>query len=387
MPKPNKKSRRKPPEDELEEEEEHCPHIPLMSMEDKETTKLRFAVGTEVACNTGEDWPEGRVTKQFYTQRSFPPGYCTAYQVEMHDGRLIFAPRDNDHFIGVPAAAKEAEWDAFFSEAVAAGHMSSSEIDSLSDALAELSSAGERRELIDEQIEQAHARALLLWVPAVLAVRVLSMAGARGVVRIAQTCKALRGVAESPEVWECLLERRHALVGAVNVGDDVPQGPTPEHKKPPYYEPTNEGVLAAWQRRLSALRADGSSSQSQQVAGSSRKTRGSSARDAARMGPKALFVSMHTTARGRVISKHCAELTCNMMYKGRLTPRGSIDICANAVIPDPNRPRHPFGWGRDCGPGLACGVHGCAAAPEQFATGSCSDDMFARSSEAPHSHR
>ena len=80
------------------------------------------------------------------------------------------------------------------------------------------------------------------------------------------------------------------------------------------------------------------------------------------MGPKALFVSMHTTARGRVISKHCAELTCNMMYKGRLTPRGSIDICANAVIPDPNRPRHPFGWGRDCGPGLACGVHGCAAA-------------------------
>ena len=179
MPKPNKKSRRKPPEDELEEEEEHCPHIPLMSMEDKETTKLRFAVGTEVACNTGEDWPEGRVTKQFYTQRSFPPGYCAAYQVEMHDGRLIFAPRDNDHFIGVPAAAKEAEWDAFFSEAVAAGHMSSSEIDSLSDALAELSSAGERRELIDEQIEQAHARALLLWVPAVLAVRVLSMAGAR----------------------------------------------------------------------------------------------------------------------------------------------------------------------------------------------------------------
>ena len=155
MPKPNKKSRRKPPEDELEEEEEHCPHIPLMSMEDKETTKLRFAVGTEVACNTGEDWPEGRVTKQFYTQRSFPPGYCAAYQVEMHDGRLIFAPRDNDHFIGVPAAAKEAEWDAFFSKAVAAGHMSSSEIDSLSDALAELSSAGERRELIDEQIEQA----------------------------------------------------------------------------------------------------------------------------------------------------------------------------------------------------------------------------------------
>ena len=59
---------------------------------------------------------------------------------------------------------------------VAAGHMEQSEVDVWSDALAETCNTDERRELIDEQIAAASSRALLLWVPTVLAVRVLSRA-------------------------------------------------------------------------------------------------------------------------------------------------------------------------------------------------------------------
>ena len=156
--------------------------MPLYSAEEREQTKLRFAIGAEVACRMGgDDWLEGRVVRHFYRQKDMPKGYSAAYQVKLHKGGLIFAPRDLDGFIGLPLAAKEAAWDVFFQNAVAAGHMTESEVDTLSDALAETSSAGARRELLEEQIDEASSRSLLLWVPAVLATRILSMAGARGV--------------------------------------------------------------------------------------------------------------------------------------------------------------------------------------------------------------
>ena len=119
-------------------------------MEEKDDIKLRFAIGAEVACNMGDEWAEGRVVQHFYTQRGFPSGYCAAYQVKLNDGgRLIFAPRDHDGFIGVPMAAKEAAWDTFFSNAVAAGHMQQAELDELTDALAETSTTDERRDLLE----------------------------------------------------------------------------------------------------------------------------------------------------------------------------------------------------------------------------------------------
>ena len=46
--------------------------------------------------------------------------------------------------------AKEAAWDVFFADALAAGHMAQPEVDVLSDALAEAGSTDERRDLLDE---------------------------------------------------------------------------------------------------------------------------------------------------------------------------------------------------------------------------------------------
>ena len=122
------------------------------------------------------------MVRQFYRQKAImPKGYFAAYQVKLDDGRLIFAPRDHDDFIGVRLAAKEAAWDVFFTNAVAAGHITQLEVDTLSDALAETTSAGARRELLEEQIDEACGRALLLWVRFRAGdSHPLEMAGARG---------------------------------------------------------------------------------------------------------------------------------------------------------------------------------------------------------------
>ena len=155
-------------EDSVDDVDDDCHHMPLISAEEKEMMgPLRFEIGAEVACNMGEDWLEGRVLQHFYTEPSFPPGHCAAYQVKLHDGGIIFAPRDHDQFVGVPTAAKEAAWDAFFESALATGHMAQPEVDVLSDALAEAGSTDERRDLLDEHVQEACARALLLWVPSV----------------------------------------------------------------------------------------------------------------------------------------------------------------------------------------------------------------------------
>ena len=122
MPTGKRKQRRAPaePEEEAprqdsEDDERGWDHVPLYSAQEKAEVKLRFAIGAEVACNMGDEWPEGRVVKRFYRQASFPRGHYAAYQVKLHDGgELIVAPRDHDGFVGVPLAAKEATWDAYF---------------------------------------------------------------------------------------------------------------------------------------------------------------------------------------------------------------------------------------------------------------------------------
>jgi hypothetical protein len=55
-------------------------------------------VGDRVECNCGR-WTKGSVVKLFYTQSSFPPNQCAPYQIKLDDGRLIFAPADEDRVI------------------------------------------------------------------------------------------------------------------------------------------------------------------------------------------------------------------------------------------------------------------------------------------------
>ena len=68
--------------------------------EDIATTTLRFAIGTRVECNCG-GWEPGTVVKTFYRQSSFPPGTFAPYQIRLDNGKLIYAPIDEDRVVRV----------------------------------------------------------------------------------------------------------------------------------------------------------------------------------------------------------------------------------------------------------------------------------------------
>ena len=74
--------------------------------EDIATTTLRFAVGTRVECNCG-GWEPGTIVKVFYRQSSFPPGTVAPYQIRLDNGKLIYAPIDEDRVIRMAHTSKE----------------------------------------------------------------------------------------------------------------------------------------------------------------------------------------------------------------------------------------------------------------------------------------
>jgi len=62
-----------------------------------ELSPARFSVGDRVECKIGphpvKGWAAGRVAKVHYREPNWPEGMIAPYQVILHDGRLIFAPK------------------------------------------------------------------------------------------------------------------------------------------------------------------------------------------------------------------------------------------------------------------------------------------------------
>ena len=65
--------------------------------------ELRFPVGTRVECRIGphpvRGWAPGTVIAHFYSEPSWPMGASAPYQIELDDGRKIYAPQDTDNVI------------------------------------------------------------------------------------------------------------------------------------------------------------------------------------------------------------------------------------------------------------------------------------------------
>lgn len=66
--------------------------------------ELRFEEGHRVQCRTGrgdgdEAWSSGTIVKLWYREPNWPRGRSAPYQIKLDDGRLIFAPLDDDRVI------------------------------------------------------------------------------------------------------------------------------------------------------------------------------------------------------------------------------------------------------------------------------------------------
>ena len=70
-----------------------------LPLADCDPSALRFRVGARVECRRFTHWQPGTVVDLFYEQTDFAPGMCAPFQVELDDGTLIFAPRDDNDCI------------------------------------------------------------------------------------------------------------------------------------------------------------------------------------------------------------------------------------------------------------------------------------------------
>lgn len=78
----------------------------MIAMSDTASIALRFPLGARVECKAEHKWTTGTVIAYWYTQSSFPKGMCVPYQVELDNGKLMYAPRDDDNHIRASVAAK-----------------------------------------------------------------------------------------------------------------------------------------------------------------------------------------------------------------------------------------------------------------------------------------
>ena len=78
----------------------------MLTMTDAASTSMdaatmeppRFEIGMRVKCNMGT-WKEGTVVKHWYRDESWPADKIVPYQIQLDEGPLIFAPKDDDRII------------------------------------------------------------------------------------------------------------------------------------------------------------------------------------------------------------------------------------------------------------------------------------------------
>ena len=67
-----------------------------------EPINLRFHTGMFVLCRVGPtDWLPGKIVKLWYREPNWPPGFFAPYQIELEDGRQIYAPADMDQVVRI----------------------------------------------------------------------------------------------------------------------------------------------------------------------------------------------------------------------------------------------------------------------------------------------
>ena len=91
--------------DELKRGFEKCVLTP--DLEQRKLASLRFDIGDPVECNTSDGWVAGVVAGRMYRDDFMPPGMVAPYQIELHNGTMIWAPEDDDDFIRAGKKARK----------------------------------------------------------------------------------------------------------------------------------------------------------------------------------------------------------------------------------------------------------------------------------------
>lgn len=74
---------------------------------DPPDVQLRFDVGARVECRVGPNtWAAGTVILQWYREPGWETGQFAPYQIELDNGKKIFAPRDEDIVIRAEVQAE-----------------------------------------------------------------------------------------------------------------------------------------------------------------------------------------------------------------------------------------------------------------------------------------
>jgi G3E family GTPase len=91
--------------DELKRGFQKCVLTP--DLEKRRLASLRFGIGDPVECNTSDGWVAGVVAGRMYRDDFMPPGMVAPYQIELHNGTMIWAPEDDDDFIRAGKKARK----------------------------------------------------------------------------------------------------------------------------------------------------------------------------------------------------------------------------------------------------------------------------------------
>jgi G3E family GTPase len=91
--------------DELKRGFQKCVLTP--DLEKRRLASLRFDIGDPVECNTSDGWVAGVVAGRMYRDDFMPPGVVAPYQIELHNGTMIWAPEDDDDFIRAGKKARK----------------------------------------------------------------------------------------------------------------------------------------------------------------------------------------------------------------------------------------------------------------------------------------
>ena len=84
-----------------------CENFLKQSCDQPKRRELRFHIGQRVLCSYEEAWELGTVLQHYYRESEWIQNRIAPYRIELDNGRLIYAPLDDDRVIRAASSSKK----------------------------------------------------------------------------------------------------------------------------------------------------------------------------------------------------------------------------------------------------------------------------------------